>query len=210
MNLFDHYYVNKSAAISKFNLKTNIVNRKAIFIDRDGILIKDVNHIKSSDQVKLCKNVQEFLEHAKLNKFNIVVVTNQSSVSRGIINFSEYVKLTEKFLSYLPINLYPDNIFTSFHLPGNQSGLENFNWRKPGIGMFEYALNKYNFNLNDSIMIGDKLSDLIPAHECKVGNLIYIKSDIHADEINKVKEWNDKSINKIKIMDQLDFFKVIS
>ena len=74
--------------------------------------------------------------------------------------------------------------------------------------MFEYALNKYKFDLNNSIMIGDKLSDLIPAHDCKIGNLIYIKSEIHANEINKVKEWNDKYTNKIKIMDQLDFSKL--
>ena len=114
---------------------------------------EDVNHIRSPHQVKPCKNLKEFLKIAKANKYHIVVVTNQSSVSRGIISYQEYIKITERFLSLLPTNLYPENNFTSFHLPNNKSGLDNYNWRKPGIGMFEYALKKYNLNPKRFIMI---------------------------------------------------------
>ena len=209
MNLEEYYHTSHSKFISKFTLKEITKRHKAIFLDRDGILIEDLNYIRSPDQVKLCKNVQEFFQLAKENKYHIVLVTNQSSVSRGIISYSEYIKITEKFLSFLPVDLYPENILTSFHLPDNELALDDFNWRKPGTGMFDYALKKYNLDPNRSAMIGDKLSDLIPANICKISKLIYIKSELHANESNKVNQWNLKEVNKIKLVDKLDFKKII-
>ena len=209
MNLIDHYDTFYSESISKFTLKNISKKDKSIFLDRDGILIEDVNHIRSPHLVQPCKNLQEFLKFAKEHKYHIIVVTNQSSVSRGIISYPEYIKITEKFLSLLPTNLYPENILTSFHLPNNKSGLDNYSWRKPGIGMFEYALKKYNLNPNKSIMVGDKLSDLIPADNCKFSRLIYIKSNLHSRELDKVKEWNLTKMKKIEIFYELDFVKMI-
>ena len=63
----------------------------------------------------------------------------------------------------MPVDLYPENILTSFHLPDNELALDDFNWRKPGTGMFDYALKNIILDPNRSVMIGDKLSDLIPA-----------------------------------------------
>ena len=209
MNLEEYYYTFHSESLSKFTLKDINQNDKAIFLDRDGILIEDVNHISSPEEIKLCKNVREFLKQAKDNKFNIVVVTNQSSVSRGIISYPEYPNLTEKFLSFLGNDILPDLILTSFHLPNNKSNLENFSWRKPGCGMFEYAFEKYNFDPNKSIMFGDKLTDLIPAKNCKISKLVYIQSGFHFNEINKVIEWNINKTNKIKILNELDLLNII-
>ena len=209
MNLEEYYHTFYSESLSKFTLKNINQNEKAVFLDRDGILIEDVNHISSVEQIKLCKNVKEFLKKARDNNYSIIVVTNQSSISRKIISYLEYIKITEKFLSFLKTDILPDLILTSFHLPNNKSNLKNFNWRKPGTGMFEYAFEKYNFDPNKSIMVGDKLTDLIPANNCRISKLIYIKSGIHFNEINKVIEWNMNKTNKIKILNELDLFNVI-
>ena len=75
--------------------------------------------------------------------------------------------------------------------------------------MFEYALKKYNLNPKKSIMVGDKLSDLIPAENCRFSKLIYIKSILHSKELEKVKEWNTKKMKKIEVFYELDFLKMI-
>ena len=86
-------------------------------------------------------NEPPFLKKAKSSNYDIVVVTNQSAVSRSIISYEKYISITAKFLSLLPSDVYPDLILASFHMPENKNNLNNYNWRKPGIGMFEFALN---------------------------------------------------------------------
>tara|TARA_Y100001968_G_C19452094_1_gene769432 strand:+ start:4341 stop:4970 length:630 start_codon:yes stop_codon:yes gene_type:complete len=199
------YKEDYSSSISKLQLKRSLdLNTKALFLDRDGILIKDVHRINSPEQVELCNNVITFLKAAKRLNYDIVVVSNQSSVSRDIISYKEYLLITSKFLSYLPKSLYPNLILASFHLPGNKNNLSNYQWRKPGKGMFDYAINLNSYDTSTSIMIGDKLTDLIPASKCNINDLIYIPSSIHIGELEKVQEWNNLNSEKIKVSEYLN------
>ena len=50
-------------------------------------------------------------------------------------------------LSFLPVELYQELILASFHLPNNDSNLDNFDWRKPDTGMFNYAIKKYKYDV---------------------------------------------------------------
>ncbi len=163
---------------------------KGLFLDRDGVLIEDVHHIDSPDKVSVCKNVIPFLQDARKKDFEIVIITNQSSVSRSIISYKEYKKITERFLSYLSIDLYPDMILSSFHLPNNKNNLEDFDWRKPGTGMINYALEKRKYNKSKSFIVGDKLTDLITGYKSGISNLIYIESSLHKKESKAIKDWS--------------------
>ena len=53
-------------------------------------------------------------------------------------------------------------------------------------------------------MVGDKLTDLIPAYDCKISNLIYIASDYHRKEIDKVNSWRNLTHSDIKITSELN------
>ena len=121
--ILDRYDKQESSnSVSKFILKDNkIRSKKGLFLDRDGVLIEDVHHIKSPKQVKLTKDIGKFLKEAKTKGYEIIVVTNQSSVSRSIITFEEYKDITEKFLSLIPYDAYPNLILSSFHLPKNET-----------------------------------------------------------------------------------------
>ena len=205
MILKDFYQDDHNNAISKFILKEDKQNNsKALFLDRDGVLIEDVGHIDSSKKVKLCLNIIPFLEKAKEKNFDFIIVTNQSSVSRRIITYEKYAEITETLLSKLPEELYPKFILASFHLPDNSNNLLFFNWRKPGVGMWDYVLNRKKYNISESIMIGDKLSDLLPAFEVNFTKLLYIPSKIHNDEILKIDDWNKDHFNIIKKLKKLD------
>ena len=205
MILKEFYEDNHSNAISKLRLYgENNLSQKAVFCDRDGVLINDVGHIDSINKVILCRNVIPFLEKAKEANFDIVVITNQSSISRKIISYEEYLSITESFLSKLPKDLYPRLILASFHLQDNSNNLPNFEWRKPGKGMFNYVLKEEMYDVDKSIMIGDKFTDLLPAYNSNIRNLIYVQSSLHKDEIQKINKWNKKNKNLINISNMLD------
>lgn len=205
MIIDNNYFENSSEEKSELILKTiDSENNKCLFLDRDGVIIYDVNHIDSVLKVKLCENIVSFLSFARNNNFDIAIVTNQSSVSRKIITHKKYNEITEALLSKLPIELYPRFILASFHLPKNLNKLPYFNWRKPGTGMFDQILIKGNYNKNESIMIGDKITDLLPAYKCKIKNLFFLPSKLHYEDIFKVKLWNKQNSNDIKIIRSLD------
>ena len=136
--------------------------KKSLFLDRDGVLIKDVNHINSPEKVILTKNLGTFLKKARDLEFDIFVVTNQSSVARSIISIEDYLQITDKILSELIPYIYPDFILASFHHPDEKSASKS--WRKPDKGMFAFILDNFSYSPNESIMVGDQLSDLVPAY----------------------------------------------
>ena len=208
MILNKHYYEEFSESTSKFIIKNkNLRSKKGLFLDRDGVLIKDVHHIKSPKEVELCKNVEEFLKKARNKGFELIVVTNQSSISRSIISYEEYKIITEKFLSLIDYDLYPDLILSSFHLPKNENKLEDFNWRKPGPGMINYAINLQKYKKSECGLIGDKLSDLKAGNNSGLSNIAHIKSDLHKDECSLIKSWSLNNKIAYKQLEKLeDFF----
>ena len=206
-NYLEEYSQEKSVLFLK-NKKS--YNNRALFLDRDGVLIEDVHRIDCESKVVLSSGVLPFLKAAYKYNFDVIIITNQSSLSRGIITHKKYLSITNRILSKLPEYLYPDFIIASFHLPDNNNKLVNFHWRKPGKGMFDYILNLKNYNLEESIMIGDKLTDLIPAYNSNIGKLFYIQSDLHKDEIIKINEWNKDHYDQIKIIKKLNSKEVFS
>ena len=205
MNLDKFYFEEFSRSISKFTLKSKKqLFKKALFLDRDGVLIEDVHHINSPEKLKLCPKVLDFLRGARKKNYALIVVTNQSSVSRSIISYQEYKDITSKFLSLLTEDIYPEFILSSFHLPNNSSKLDNYNWRKPGTGMIDYALNISKFNKSKSFIIGDKLTDLISGYRSGLSNFIYVKSKLHSNQSNLIKNWSIKEDIFYKELIELD------
>ena len=207
MILNKHYKEEFSESTSKFLIKNNNRrSKKGLFLDRDGVLIKDVHYIKSPKEVELCNNVEGFLRQAKEKGFELIVVTNQSSVSRSIISYEEYKMITEKFLSLIDYDLYPDLILSSFHLPKNENKMPDFNWRKPGAGMINYAINLQKYEESESALIGDKLTDLIAGNSAGLSNIAYIKSELHKDESSLIKSWRLNKKIAYKELEKLDDF----
>ncbi len=205
MIISDYFLHLQLSNISILHRKNFIYPRaKSLFLDRDGVLIKDVNYINSPEQVSLCKNLEIFLKTARDLNFDVFVVTNQSSVARSIISIDQYLNITEKILSYLDPYIYPDFILASFHHPNKKAS--SMNWRKPENGMFSFILDNFSYSPSESITIGDKLSDFIPAYSVGIRKFLFIKTDFHIEEFNKVKKWKSslKYPVEIKFSNELD------
>jgi len=137
--------------------------RSAVFLDRDGTIIREVNYLSRLDEIELLPAAAAAI--AKLNQhlIPVILVTNQSGVARG--KFSEvFVKESHSYLQKLlqRENAHIDDFFYCPHHPdtGNPPYRKACNCRKPAPGMLLAAAKKHHLDLKRSYVIGDKLIDV--------------------------------------------------
>ncbi len=138
--------------------------KKAVFLDRDGTINSDEHgYINKPEDLHIYPFAAEAI--SKLNKMGylVFVVTNQAGVAYGYFKIEDVEKINAKLVSELAKrNAKVDEIFYS---PFHEKGVvEPFNTqhedRKPDIGLFRQAQERYHFNTHKSFMIGDKFSDI--------------------------------------------------
>jgi D-glycero-D-manno-heptose 1,7-bisphosphate phosphatase len=128
--------------------------RKAVFLDRDGTLMRDVGYCSDPAQVELLEGVTEFLPVLKNAGFSLVIVTNQSGIGRGYFRESDFWSVQNE----LNRRIGPDLIDATYFCPElPESASER---RKPKPGMILEAARDLGLDLSRSFMVGDKLSDV--------------------------------------------------
>lgn len=131
--------------------------QKAIFLDRDGVLIKapKINNkphsIKKIEDLIILNKVKNALKLVK-GKFLLIVVTNQPDVSRKKISKKEVLKIN----NYLKKKLNLDDVFVCYH--DNQ---HRCSCRKPKPGMLIKAKKKWKIDLENSFLVGDRKNDIL-------------------------------------------------
>lgn len=150
---------------NKYSQKLKRKSRKCIFLDRDGVLIKNYGYVYKENQIKLLKGVFKALNYLKNKNYLIIVVTNQSGVARGyfaetdVINFH---KLLNKKISNK--RLIDKFYFCPYH---PSKGIGKYKkkslYRKPNNGMILKAIKKFKIDVDKSFMIGDQKTDYLAA-----------------------------------------------
>ena len=132
--------------------------KKAIFLDRDGVINKEVNYLSNPDDFELIENTIEALKILKKKLFLIIVITNQAGIAKGYFNEDNLIDIHNK-MNYLlkQSNVFLDDIFYCPHHPDFTGPCE---CRKPNPGMIYRARDKYNIDLHNSYMVGDTITDI--------------------------------------------------
>lgn len=154
-----------------------MVSNKCIFLDRDGVLNKDyVDYVYSEDKLLILPGVTDALHKLKKANFLLVVITNQSGIAQGIYKEEDMHEVHR-----LMQDSWGGIIDEFYFAPGHPSVSESLS-RKPGSLMFERAIAKYDIDIAQSWMIGDKDRDLIPAKKMNLKTIQVDHSDsTHAD-----------------------------
>lgn len=132
---------------------------KAVFLDRDGTLIKEQNFLKDPKKIKPYPHIIKSLKLLKKNNFKLIMITNQSGIGRGFIKEEEVKninKLIDEFLRKNGVVL--DKIFYCPHHPDFLCRC-----RKPKLFFINKAKKLFNLNLKKSFSIGDRWSDVLIA-----------------------------------------------
>jgi D-glycero-D-manno-heptose 1,7-bisphosphate phosphatase len=145
---------------------------KTIFLDRDGVINKEVNYLHEIDSFEFIDGIFEACKYFLNVGYEIIIITNQSGISRGYYNQDDYDILTKWMLERFKEN--DISILDIFHCP--HSPEDNCKCRKPKPGMIFAAKNKYDINLSQSWLIGDKETDIIAANNAGISNTILVKS----------------------------------
>lgn len=143
-----------------------IAMKKAFFLDRDGTLNVDYDYVHLPSQWEWCENAIESIRWMNENGWVVIVVTNQSGVVRGRYGMKQVQALHRWVDEQLAAHQARIDAWyvAPFH-PEYHDGLDPqwLSYRKPGTGMFTLAQQAWDIDFKQSVMVGDKISDLIPA-----------------------------------------------
>lgn len=137
--------------------------RKAIFLDRDGTLNRDVGYVTHINDYELLPRAGAAVKKINDAGFLAILVTNQAGVARGYFPESMIGKIHEKLQKELELeNASLDAIYYCPHVLNGGDNLfsKDCEMRKPKPGMILKAADELDVDLTQSFMIGDKFSDL--------------------------------------------------
>ncbi|MBX2998955.1 MAG: D-glycero-beta-D-manno-heptose 1,7-bisphosphate 7-phosphatase [Caldilineaceae bacterium] len=135
--------------------------RPAVFLDRDGTINVEVNYLSDPDEFRLLPGVAEAIHRLNREGWPVVVVTNQSGIGRSYFTQETLASIHQRMNEELAkANAHVDAIFICPHHPS-----DNCNCRKPKVGLFQKAAQELGLDVRRSVIIGDKVSDLLPARE---------------------------------------------
>ena len=163
------------------NLQTK---QKVIFLDRDGVINIDKHYVYKIEDFEFKEKVFEICRYLRDLGYEIIIVTNQSGIGRGYYNKDDFLKLTSWIIKEFEKNgIKIKDVFFCPHLPS-----DNCKCRKPKVGMIKQACSKYEIDLHNSWMIGDKISDMNLAINASIKNKVFVKN-------------SDKEIGELKTLD---------
>ncbi len=149
-----------------------MVKRKAIFLDRDGVVNVEKTFVLSRGEMELIREAPEAIRKINDSAFLAVVITNQSAVARNLINLNELNQIHQKMMDDLKAQgAYLDGIYFCPHHPdydkskGNPAFIRECDCRKPKPGMLLQAAEELNLDLENSIFIGDAERDIMAGKE---------------------------------------------
>ncbi|MDR0942011.1 MAG: HAD family hydrolase [Holosporales bacterium] len=146
---------------------------KALFLDRDGVINVDYIDVSKKENFEFINGIFEVCIAAQKLGYKLIVITNQSGVSRGVYTEEDVVNLhcymKEEFLKHgiIITDIY---VCTSWD--------DSHEDRKPNPGMLLKAREKYSIDMKSSIMLGDKERDVLAGINAGCGKTILFSSDI--------------------------------
>ncbi|RME61249.1 MAG: HAD-IIIA family hydrolase, partial [Candidatus Dadabacteria bacterium] len=131
----------------------------AVFVDRDGTILKHIEYLHEPEKVELLPQAAEGLKKLKNAGFKIIIVTNQPGIGLGYFTKEDLFSVHKKMLKLLSEKgVLVDKIYYSPYALS-----ENTPCRKPNTQLIEKALNELNIIREKSWFIGDSDADILAA-----------------------------------------------
>jgi D-glycero-D-manno-heptose 1,7-bisphosphate phosphatase len=129
---------------------------RAVFLDRDGTLIVEKNYLHKIEDVEFIPGVGTALAKLRKKGFLLILVTNQSGVSRGYFTMEDVQRVHRHIIAVLQKDgATLDGIYICPH-----QAEDNCECRKPGTKLLQDAKEKFGIDLTRSFMVGDRELDV--------------------------------------------------
>jgi len=131
----------------------------AAFLDRDGVILRDIPHLNDPRRVTLAPNAAEGLKLLAEAGYRLVVVTNQSGIGMGYLTREEFFRVNAEMLRRLhKAGILIEAVYFCPH-----SLAVRCSCRKPGTALLERAVEEKNLKRSESCLFGDRELDMLAA-----------------------------------------------
>ena len=158
-----------------------MLKQSAVFLDRDGTIIKDLGYLKNPQDVEFFP--ETFSALLKLQEhFLLFIITNQSGISKGITTVNEVKLVNDRVVETLKSKgIIISNVYYCPH-----TSEDNCNCKKPKPYFIQQADELYNLNLETSYIIGDHPSDVECGINAKIKPIYVLTGhgEKHRNELN--------------------------
>lgn len=136
---------------------------KAAFLDRDGVINKDTGYVYRWSEFEFLDGAIEGMQKLQRSGYALVIVTNQSGLARGYYTTDDYEFLCYKLYQHL--ENHGVKLAGVYHCPHHPNGKVkslaiDCDCRKPKHGLINEAVKRLNLNKKESLLIGDKETDI--------------------------------------------------
>lgn len=156
------------------------MSRKALFLDRDGVVNTDFGYVHKKCDFEFIPGIFELVRRAEHLGYLIFVVTNQAGIGRGFYSEDQFNELTAWMLNIFEREFchISEVYYSPFH-PTEGIGIykKNDHSRKPNPGMILQAVRSWDLSPSRSIMVGDNESDMEAAFRADLGQRILVDKE---------------------------------
>lgn len=155
------------------------MSRPALFLDRDGVINVDHGYVHSPENFEFVDGIFELVTRANQCNWLVVVVTNQAGIGRGFYSEGDFARLTAWMKDQFVAR--GASIDAVYHCPFHpEHGIGEYRreseWRKPGPGMLLQAKRDHSIEMQRSVLVGDKSSDMEAGRRAGVGVLLHLSA----------------------------------
>ncbi|MBK8981259.1 MAG: HAD family hydrolase [Ignavibacteria bacterium] len=166
---------------------------KAVFLDRDGTLIEEVNYLKKKEEISLFPETKKALLNLKESGFLNIIITNQSGIARGYFDENDLDSVhseLRKILTDKGEELIDGIYYSPYHTEGIVDKFtKESNFRKPGTGMIDQAVKEHSLDIKESFLVGDSITDMLCAKNAGLKKIL-VKTGYGERDFDKCIEKN--------------------
>jgi D-glycero-D-manno-heptose 1,7-bisphosphate phosphatase len=151
--------------------------RAALFLDRDGAVVKETGYLCRVDDIVLIPGAGKVISAANQRGIVVVMVTNQSGIGRGYYSWAEFKSVQDAIVASLAIEgANIDAVYACPHHPQAQGDLAHPDHpaRKPNPGMLLQAASALTLDLTSSWLVGDKADDIEAAKRAGIAGALLV------------------------------------
>ena len=145
---------------------------KVVFLDRDGVINKEIGYLHKIKDFVFIEGVFEACKHFLSLEYEIIIITNQSGIARGLYKAKDFHVVNEWMLDrFKQEGVDILDVFFCPHAPE-----DNCHCRKPKPGLFLNAKDQHDIDMNNSWMVGDKETDVLAANSAGISQTVLVRS----------------------------------
>lgn len=153
---------------------------KAVFLDRDGVINIDHGYVHQQEDFQFVDGIFDLCRHFQELGYLLIVVTNQSGIARGMYSEKQFQDLTNWMIDeFRTEGIHITKVYHCPHHPEfGQEQDRSCECRKPKPGMIQRAIAELGIDPVESILIGDKVSDMEAGIAAGIGGLYLLGGDL--------------------------------